>query len=238
MPDRPVDDERFHGRRKGKPLRAGRQRLMETLLPRLAIPLPEGTPAPMIDPFTLFGRPVKAVWLEIGFGGGEHLCAQAAAHPDIGFIGAEVFEYGVGKALSQIDDRGLDNVRLCPDDVRPLLARLPEACLERLFVLFPDPWPKTRHAKRRMIQPARLDLFGHLLVDGGELRVASDDMGYVRWTLRHATDHRLFRWTATGPGDWREPPADWVQTRYEAKALAVGRKPAYMVFRRLPRVTV
>ncbi|CCG06814.1 tRNA (guanosine(46)-N7)-methyltransferase TrmB [Pararhodospirillum photometricum] len=244
MPERPEtprtssgDDERFYGRRKGKPLRAGRQKLFDTLLPALTVPLAGLAEGETLDPQTLFSPPRQALWLEIGFGGGEHLVAQAEAHPEVGVIGAEVFEYGVGKALSLIDAAGVRNIRVWPEDVRALLTRLPEACLDRLFVLFPDPWPKTRHARRRMIQPARLDLFAALLKDGGELRVASDDAGYVRWTLQHATAHPLFRWTATGPGDWRDPPADWVQTRYEAKALAAGRRPAYLVFQRLPRPT-
>ncbi|MBE1237448.1 tRNA (guanosine(46)-N7)-methyltransferase TrmB [Phaeovibrio sulfidiphilus] len=224
-----TEDTRFYGRRKGKPLRAARRHLYETRLPELA--LPDGE-APL-DPSTFFDTPKKALWLEIGFGGGEHLVTQARTRPDVGFIGAEVFEYGVGKALSAIEEHGVTNIRLWPEDVRPLLERLPDGCLERLFVLFPDPWPKTRHAKRRMIQPHRLDEFARLLVEGGELRVASDDPGYVRWTLMHATVHPSFRWEARGPADWRTPPADWVRTRYEQKALEAGRAPAYMIFRRI-----
>ncbi|MBB4284664.1 tRNA (guanosine(46)-N7)-methyltransferase TrmB [Roseospira goensis] len=228
-----TEDVRFYGRRKGKPLRAGRQAAMDRVLPALAIPAPaEGE---SLDPRTLFPRPPRAVWLEIGFGGGEHLAAQAAAHPDVGFVGGEVFEYGVAKLVAAVDDAGLTNVRIWPDDMRPLLAHLPDACLERIFVLFPDPWPKSRHAKRRLIAPRRLDLFARLLTDGGLLRVASDDPGYVRWTLRHATAHPAFEWTARRPADWRAPPADHVQTRYEAKALAAGRPPAYLDFRRRPR---
>jgi tRNA (guanine-N7-)-methyltransferase len=228
-----TEDVRFYGRRKGKPLRAGRRAVLDRRLPDLAVPMPAA--GETLDPRALFPRPPHAVWLEIGFGGGEHLAAQAAAHPDIGFIGGEVFEYGVAKLVAAVDAAGLDNVRIVPDDIRPLLAHLPAAGLARIFVLFPDPWPKSRHAKRRMIAPRRLDLFARLLADGGLLRVASDDPGYIRWTLRHTTAHPAFAWTARRPGDWRDPPPDHVQTRYEAKALAEGRRPAYLDFRRQPR---
>jgi len=225
-----TEDVRFYGRRKGKPLRAGRQALIEDRLPALSAPWPvEGE---ILEPATLFPRPPRAVWLEIGFGGGEHLAAQAAAHPDVGFIGGEAFQYGVAKLVAAVDEAGLDNVRVVADDIRPWLGHLPDACLERIFVLFPDPWPKTRHAKRRMIAPRRLDLFARLLVDGGVLRVATDDPGYVRWTLMHATVHPAFQWTARRADDWRRPPADHVQTRYEAKALEAGRPPTYLDFRR------
>ena len=228
-----TEDVRFYGRRKGKPLRAGRRDLLDQRLPDLA--LPEPAPGELLDPVSLFARRPRAVWLEIGFGGGEHLAAQAAAHPDVGFIGGEVFEYGVAKLVAAVDQGGLENVRVHPDDIRPVLDHLPDACLERIFVLFPDPWPKSRHAKRRMIAPRRLDAFARLLADGGLLRVASDETGYVAWTLAHAVAHPQFAWTARRPGDWREPPADHVPTRYEAKALAEGRPPAYLDFCRRPR---
>lgn len=224
MADQPTDD-RFYGRRKGKPLRAARRRLYETLLPALA--LPDGNES--LDPGTVFDQP-RQVWLEIGFGGGEHLVGQAKINPDIGLIGAEVFEYGVGKALSQIEAERVSNVRLWPEDVRPLLNRLPDACLYRIFVLFPDPWPKARHAKRRMIQPERLSAFSRLLRPSGELWVASDDPGYIEWTLLHASEHPDFITASVDPEHWRAPPADWVETRYEQKAKAAGRRPAYMVF--------
>ncbi|KAA5605390.1 tRNA (guanosine(46)-N7)-methyltransferase TrmB [Roseospira marina] len=228
-----TEDVRFYGRRKGKPLRAGRQAVMDRRLPDLAFAAP--APETVLDPRTLFPDPVQAVWLEIGFGGGEHLAAQAAAHPDVGLIGAEVFEYGIAKLVAAVDEAGLTNVRVYPDDIRPVLEHLPDAGLDRIFVLFPDPWPKSRHAKRRMIAPHRLDLFGRLLVDGGRLRVASDDMGYIRWTLRHAVDHPAFTWAAQRADDWRQPPADHAPTRYEAKALEQGRRPVYLDFIRRPR---
>ncbi len=222
---------RFYGRRKGKPLKATRLNLLETLLPTLAIP----TPTAPLDPRGLFAHAPRAIWLEIGFGGGEHLAAQAAAHPDVGLIGSEVFLNGIGGALKEITARSAGNVRIFPNDVRFLLPHLPPACLERIFLMFPDPWPKTRHAKRRFVGPAMLDELARLLVDGGELRVASDHPVYVSWTLQHAPVHPAFQWRVSGPEDWQRRPADGFPTRYEEKALAAGRPPAYMNFVRRAR---
>lgn len=222
---------RFYGRRKGKPLKATRLHLLETLLPRLAIAKPEGPLAPA----TLFSHTPQRVWLEVGFGGGEHLAAQAAAHPDVGFIGSEVFLNGIGGVLKEIDAAGLSNIRVFPEDVRFLLPALPTASLERIYVMFPDPWPKTRHAKRRFIGPEMLTELARLLRDGGELRVASDHPVYVRWCLRHAPVHPDFTWMVEGPDDWRLRPADGFPTRYEQKAIAAGRPPHYLRFARRPR---
>jgi tRNA (guanine-N7-)-methyltransferase len=223
----------FYGRRKGKPLKVGRLGLLETLLPRLKLARQESGQS--IDLKSIL--PGKSdIWLEIGFGGGEHLAAQAAAHPDVGFIGSEVFLNGVAGLLKHLDVNGADNVRIFHDDVRHLLPHLPDASLGRIYLLFPDPWPKTRHAKRRFISPEMLTELGRLLIDGGELRVASDHPIYVRWTLTHATDHPLFHWPAREPGDWRNRPADGYPTRYEEKAVAVGRNPAFLRFIRKPRI--
>lgn len=218
---------RSYGRRRGKKLRPGRERLMKELLPRIAI----DPDKPVLDQFD---PPRRAYWMEIGFGGGEHLAEQAARHPDIGMIGCEPFLDGVAKFLSQVDARGLDNVRVYPDDARHLFAGLPDGGLERVFILFPDPWPKTRHHKRRLIQTPLLDALARVLKDGGELRVASDHMDYIRWTLEHVMPHPAFEWTAERAADWRTPPADWVRTRYEQKALA-GETIVYLLFKRRPR---
>ncbi len=222
----------LHGRRRGRRLRAGRQALVTDLLPRLALD-PETLPA---DLRRCFGRPVRAVWLEIGFGGGEHLAAQAAAHPDIGFIGCEPYINGVARLLADIDaaqaERPLDNIRILADDARRLLERVPAAALERVFVLFPDPWPKKRHHRRRFLAPAQLDLLARAMAPGAELRVATDHTGYLRSILQHCAGHPLFRWRAQGAADWRVPPADWIQTRYEEKALAHGDACFYLRFRR------
>ena len=222
----------FFGRRKGKPLRPGCARLMQTLLPQIAVP--EGDSR--LDPAGLFARPVSAVWLEIGFGGGEHLAGQAAAHPEVGIVGCEVFLNGVARLLSLIDSTpATETVRILHGDVRALMPRLPDASLDRIFLLFPDPWPKTRHAERRFIGPANLPELSRLLKDGAELRVASDDMTYIRWALRHLIEHPDFVWTAQGPDDWLGRPADWVPTRYEQKALRQGRAPVVLRFVRKSR---
>ena len=205
---------------------------MRTLLPRLSIELPAHGP---LDPRPLFAPPVDSVWLEVGFGGGEHLAAQAAAHPAIGLIGCEVFENGVVKLLAEVKRQGLTNLRLLIDDARLLIAALPEASLARAFILFPDPWPKLRHHKRRIVSSETLDRLAFALADNAELRLATDDADYLGWMLERATAHRDFEWLAEGPRDWRERPADWPQTRYEQKALAAGRQPAFLRFRRRER---
>lgn len=223
----------LHGRRHGRRLRPGRQRLMGELLPHLTVALPDsGAP---LDPAALFATSPAAVWLEIGFGGGEHLAAQALRHPEIGFVGSEVFVNGVAAFLSRAERDGIGNVRLWPQDARLLLDALSDACLERVFLLFPDPWPKRRHADRRFIGPENLARLARVLKPGGELRVASDDPGYVGWALMHLRRSPFFRWCAERADDWRVPPADWAPTRYEAKAIAAGRRPAYLRFRRISR---
>jgi len=219
---------RLYGRQQDKPLRPRQAQLIETLLPRVAAPDPEAGP---IDPARLFPQ-AEEIWLEVGFGGGEHLAWQAAQNPNVGFIGAEPFVNGVAKLLSEIDDRGLENVHIHFGDARPLIEALPDASLSRLFVLHPDPWPKKRHHKRRMISPWFFGEAARLLRPGGELRVASDIPDYIRWTLMHAQHAPAFEWTAARARDWRDRPADWPQTRYEAKAIREGRRPAYLIFRR------
>jgi tRNA (guanine-N7-)-methyltransferase len=213
-------------------LRPGQRRHKEELLPRLTVALPDTGP---LDPRSLFPLPVRAVWLEIGFGAGEHLAAQAERHPDIGFIGSEVFEDGIVRLLGEVERRGLGNVRLFTDDARLLLAALPPASLGRVFVLFPDPWPKRRHHKRRLIAPATLDLLASVMEDRAELRLATDDRGYLAWMLEYLTAHPDFRWLARRPADWRERPPDWPATRYEEKARTAGRRPAFLRFIRRPR---
>jgi tRNA (guanine-N7-)-methyltransferase len=229
--------ERLYGRRRGHRLRKGQEALVAGLLPalRVALPLAGG----VLDPRALFPRPVREVWLEIGFGAGEHLEAQARARPDVGLIGCEPFLNGVASLLARVaaDAAFLaqGNLRLLDGDVRPLLDRLATGSLARVVALFPDPWPKKRHHKRRLVGPANLERFARVLADGGELRFASDDMGYVRWALAHLAGHPAFAWTARRPGDWRERPADGVETRYEAKARRQGRRPVHLSFRRRPR---
>lgn len=219
---------KIYGRRQGKPLKPRQGRLMETLLAKVAMPDPRAGP---VDPKALFPE-AEEIWLEVGFGGGEHLAWHAARRPDIGFIGAEPFINGVAKLLVLIDEGGLENIRIHFGDARPLIEALPDASLSRIFVLHPDPWPKKRHFKRRMVSPWFFAEAARLLKGGGLLRIASDIPDYVRWTLMHARDAEEFEWTAERADDWRLRPADWPETRYEAKARKEGRLPAYLEFRR------
>lgn len=223
----------YYGRRKGKPLTAARQAVVDELLPRLRIARP--APGETADPRRWFSAPVDAVWLEVGFGGGEHLATQAERHPRVGIVGAEVFVNGVASLVRHVAAKSLGNVRIFDDDVRLLLPALPGAALGRVFVLFPDPWPKARHAKRRFIGPGTLDRLAELMADGAELRVASDHPVYVRWVLEHVPVHPAFAWPVESAADWRAPPADHVATRYEAKARAEGRIPHFFRFFRRPR---
>lgn len=222
---------RLYGRRKGKPLREGQQTLLDERLPALRVPAAFLARRPA-DPATLFGFTPRQIWLEIGFGAGEHLAWQAAANRDVGLIGCEPFVNGVARMVRHVADGDLENVRLLPDDARPLLDALPERSIDRLFLLFPDPWPKTRHAGRRFVGPANIARVARVLRPGGEWRVASDDPGYQRWSLRHLAGDPRFDWLAAGPDDWRVRPGDWPATRYEQKALQAGRRPAFFRFRR------
>ena len=201
------------------------------MLPKLQIVLPNG----QLSLDDLFLQKKITFWLEIGFGGGEHLAAQAKAHPAVGFIGCEPFVNGVARLLANIEQENLTNIRLFSDDARPLMDCIEDSKISRAFLLFPDPWPKKRHAGRRFINPENLDTLSRILCDGAEVRVASDEMGYIRWTLKHFRGHPDFEWMAEGAKDWRERPKDWPPTRYESKALALGRPCIYLQFRRRER---
>jgi tRNA (guanine-N7-)-methyltransferase len=217
----------FFGRRKGHPLRAGQASVIKNLLPDLAIDL--GRPAPP-DFRTLFKLPVDAVRLEIGFGGGEHLVWQAEHHPHVGLIGCEPFEDGVVKVLTAVADKGLANIRLHADDARDGLRWLPAGSIGRAFILFPDPWPKKRHVKRRLVSTPTLDLLARVLRPGAELRVATDIGDYARTILLAVCAHAAFDWRAASPADWRARGADWPATRYETKAERQGRKGYFLRF--------
>jgi len=203
---------RSYGRIKSRAIKPRQAAFMETLLPQIRCP---ATP---FDPRAL--KPDAAeVWLEIGFGGGEHMAEQAARRPDVLVIGAEPFLNGVASAVRHVGERELDNVRIHDGDVRDLIARLPDASIARVFILFPDPWPKARHHKRRLVQPELLADLARVLVPGGRLRFASDWADYVDWTLERVLASRAFHWTAERADDFRRPPADHVTTRYEEKRL-------------------
>jgi len=252
----------LYGRRKGPKLSVHQQHLLDYLLPQFELKLELGA-----HPRSYFSDSVEDVWLEVGFGGGEHLVWQTQQHPNIGLIGAEPYVNGVVKLLSQINtlspiggegqgegastttsnsaapspqpspphawgrDRSGCNIRIYPGDARDIIEALPDVSLGRVFILFPDPWPKTRHHKRRFIQMEMLDRLARVMKPGAELRFASDDPGYVEWTLERLTAHPSFEWTARRASDWKARPADWPPTRYEAKQM--HGKPVLLGFNRV-----
>ncbi|MCI3135554.1 tRNA (guanosine(46)-N7)-methyltransferase TrmB [Phenylobacterium aquaticum] len=203
---------RSFGRIKSRTIKPRQAALMDSLLPRIRAPQ---TP---FDPQALAPEAAE-VWLEIGFGGGEHMAAQADRAREVLILGAEPFQNGVASALRHIDERGLTNVRLQDGDVRDLIANLPDACLTRIFILFPDPWPKARHNKRRLVNAELLVELARVLKPGGRLRFATDWADYADWTLERVLRNPAFRWPATQASDWRVPPADHITTRYEEKRL-------------------
>ncbi|MEM8790101.1 MAG: tRNA (guanosine(46)-N7)-methyltransferase TrmB [Pseudomonadota bacterium] len=224
----------FYGRRRGKKLRRGQAELVETRLAELTPPgitWGENPDREPIDLAALF--PGKSeVWLEIGFGGGEHMIAQAGRYPGIGLIGCEPYINGVAKLLAAIEGAGLRNLAITDADARDVMDVLPEASIGRVFLNYPDPWPKTRHHKRRFIKSENIEQLAHVMAPGAELRIATDIGDYVRHTLEHLANDRRFEWSAESPRDWRGPWLDWPSTRYEAKALREGRQPHYLTFRR------
>lgn len=219
----------FHGRRKGHKLRRGRAALVATLLPNLALDL--SRPAP--DLGSLFPVPVRRIALEIGFGAGENLMREALANPDTGFIGCEPFVNGMASALSAIEANGIRNVRLHHGDGAELLDWLPAASIVRADLLYPDPWPKKRHWKRRFVSDATATQLARALAPGGAFRFASDIESYSEWTLVRLFRSDAFAWTAERADDWRKPWPEFGGTRYETKALREGRRPCYLVFRRV-----
>ena len=224
----------FFGRRKGKKLRAGQSHLTETLLPRLALDLTGPTPN---DLRKLFPGTAAKLRLEIGFGGGEHLIAQGERYPEWGHIGVEPFINGMAKALREIEARRLTNIRLHQADAAELLPWLPEASLDRVDLLYPDPWPKRRHWKRRFVQAHTVAAIARILKDGCEFRFATDIPDYACWTLARLLHSPEFIWTAECADDWRKPWPDFIRTRYEAKAIREQRTPCYLTFRRKARET-
>ncbi len=200
---------------------------MEDELPRLSLDLTNPAPSSLTD---LFDVPVKTVCLEVGFGGGEHLLHRARENPDVGFIGVEPFVGSMAKVVTAVTDEGLRNIRLYDDDAVNVLDWLPAASIDMVYQLYPDPWPKKRHWKRRFINEANLDRYARVLKPGHEFRFASDIDTYVDWTLRHCRDHAAFEWTAQSAEDWKTPWANWPGTRYEAKAIREGRIGRYLTF--------
>lgn len=214
-----LTDSRLYGRRLGRPLSAHQASLVATLLPKIS--LGEGPiELPVLFPY------LRDVSLEVGAGGGEHVAAQAKAHPNVGFVACEPFVNGAAKLLAHIEAEGLSNIRVHMGDARDVLERLGAATLAAVFVLFPDPWPKARHHKRRFIRPENLDQIARVLRAGGELRLATDHADYAAWALEHLSADARFLMA----GEWGARPADWPPTRYEQKALKAGRGCVYFRF--------
>jgi tRNA (guanine-N7-)-methyltransferase len=223
-------DRAFFGRRKGHKLRAHHARLIETLLPRLAIDLSNPAPSELS---ALFPVPVDDIQLEIGFGGGEYLIAQAQARPRTGFIGVEPFVNGMAKALAAIESSKLQNIRLHFDDAVNLMAWLPQRALTRIDLIHPDPWPKRRHWKRRFVQDATVSRLARILAPGGEFRFVTDIAGYAAWTLQRLLRSADFEWTAQGADDWRKAWPGFINTRYHAKATREERASCFLIFRKV-----
>jgi len=214
-------DYKFYGRKKGVRLSQRQSLLVDELLPTIRLDL--NNPVPGFD---------RENWLEIGFGGGEHLARQAANNRQINFIGAEPFINGIAKLLVEIDENDLANIAIHDGDARVLLPKIPDQSLSRIFLLYPDPWHKQRHQKRRFVNKTSIAHFHRMLKPGGVFRFASDIEDYVRWTVLNIKNHGGFSHQGTSIDQWRQAPADWHQTRYERKAIREGRTPAYITFTR------
>ncbi len=222
--------EAFFGRRKGKALRDNQKRVMDTLLPERMIDLQQPAPQSLA---TLFSVPVEKIRLEIGFGGGEHLIHRAIENPQTGFIGVEPFVNSMAKLLSSVEQSDVRNIRVYNDDATELLDWLPEKSIDHIDLLYPDPWPKKKHWKRRFVSQVNLARFHRVLKDDGLFCFASDIDTYVNWTLQHCERHGGFEWTARNASDWLTPYAGWPSTRYEAKARREGRSSAYLTFKKI-----
>lgn len=237
------DKPHFFGRRKGRVIRKTKTTLLESFLPNLRI-----SKNTAFDKETLFGTEVDEICLEIGFGNGEHIAGQARKNPRTGYIGAEVFQNGVANLLSLItgikitadlpekitlEPGRVDNIRIWDDDIRLLFKNMPNQFLDKIYLLFPDPWPKKRHASRRFVNPENLQELSRLLKKGGILRIATDHKVYKSWTLRQMHACPDFKWTATCGNDWKHEPADWVQTKYQRKAIREGRRAVFLDYEKI-----
>lgn len=230
MSDRQAKDGAriLYGRRRGKPLRKGQQRLIKSLFPKLSISLEPD----QIDLPCLFDEPCRTFWLEIGFGSGEHLAWQAKENPNVGFIGCEPYINGVATLLGKLEENDAKNVRLHNDAAELVIKKLPDASIDRAFILFPDPWPKSGHKKRRFVSNENIASLVRVIKPGGELRIGTDHEDYGAWILWHMLQSEKFTWIAEKPEDWRERGSDWPPTRYEMKAIEKGLRPVYYRFRR------
>lgn len=221
--------EAFYGRRKGKALRERQADSLATQMPLLKLDLAQPCPQPLSS---MFEAPVERIRMEIGFGGGEHLIHRAQEEPATGFIGVEPFVNSMAKLLSNVEDLNLKNIRVYDDDATQVLDWLPDGVIDRIDLLYADPWPKRKHWKRRFVSQVNLERFHRVLKSGGMFCFASDIDTYVNWTLMHCRDHGGFAWEAEQSSDWLTPYAGWPGTRYENKARREGRSSAYLTFRR------
>ena len=226
----PSPEYHFYGRRKGRPLSARMIRLLQEELPKLYLDNHLLCSSSLASQFE---HQPKKLFLEIGFGGGEHLVQLAQRSENAGFIGAEPYINGVAGLLRQIEEKGITNIRIWSDDVRPLLHLMEEGCLDGVYIMFPDPWPKRRHAYRRIIKQKMLDALARLILSGGFLRMASDHPVAKTWLLAEAVRHPFFEWRARTASDWRQRPEQWPETRYMAKGTREGRASSWFDFRRL-----
>lgn len=218
----------FYGRLKGKSLKPAQQRDLDAVLPQVQLANVDWDANPDRK---LLDLPDGPIWLEIGFGGGEHLVGQALANPDVTFIGCEPYLNGVTMLLGKMRREAVQNVLVHPGDARDLMDVLPQGRIDKAFLLYPDPWPKSRHHRRRFVTPEHLNPLHKVLKPGAEFRIATDIPDYVRQAMLEVPAAG-FTWTANGPADWRDPWSDWVRTRYEQKALREGRVPHYLTFLR------
>jgi len=244
-----IQQRRLYGRRQSRPLNKARKEAFDTLMPKLGIYL-----TPALDPKTLFSTPKTEHWLEIGFGSGEHLAALMRAHPENGYIGAEPYINGMAAFLKEIykmpslhgssvqsmdhthkacDDDHDENIRILMDDALLLCKNLTDECLDGIYVLNPDPWPKTRHHKRRIINRQNLDIFARILKPGGQLIMSTDVEALAEWMIMQSSNHPAFTWTAQRADDWRTTPEGWIKTRYEEKGSEAGRNQTYLIFQRI-----
>ena len=225
----PGTERLLYGRRHGRPMRQGKRHALDNILPTIALTLP---PSGEMDPAGLFDGHVREVWLEIGAGNGDHAIWQAAKNPSVGVIAVEPFMNGVATLAAGANHHGLRNVRVLADDVRLLLPKLKPGSIDRVFILFPDPWPKRRHWRRRIICPEVLDQLAAVMAPGAELRVGTDHLSYLVWMLRVLRAHPELCWQPACADDWRLRPDDWPETRFEAKGREAGRPSTYLSLRR------
>ncbi len=226
-------ERRVFGRRQGRPLKASRQNVLESALPQLALPKDDLRGGGDIDPGIWFEVPEKPLVIEIGFGNGEHLAAMMREYPENNYIGAEPFINGMAAFLKEISSEAKGNVRVHMDDALQVIKSIRPTTVDAIYILNPDPWPKTRHHKRRIVNPDNLNAFARVIRPGGKLVMSTDVDDLAEWMLTHTFRHPAFEWSAEKLSDWTRPPPGWIETRYEQKGRAQGRRQSYLIFERI-----